>query len=268
MFLRLELFVSRQVNLISVSLYQRLICKYWHIEEISHSRLAHNDRSCPVTLTEVYPKNFFRFLQLCPNCYMISHISYMYIMMHGPRGGRSRGEYTGRWRKKQIMISETYVEHLVARKSPFAIRFLKTLLIMLAVCFGLVGFGLLYIPAFLLAVASGVGAYFAYMNADIEYEYLYLDKEINIDKVLAKSKRKKAAVYDVERMEVLAPVKSYHLDAYRNREMKTVDYSSGSAEEDKKYMMVYEGNLKIILEPSAEMVRAIQMVAPRKVFSD
>lgn len=166
------------------------------------------------------------------------------------------------------MVSETYVEHLVARKSPFLVRFLKTLLIMLAICFGLVGFGLLYIPALLLAVAAGVGAYFAYMNADIEYEYLYLDKEINIDKVMAKSRRKKAAVYDVERMEVFAPVKSYHLDAYRNREMKTVDYSSGSAEEDKKYMMVYEGNLKIILEPSAEMVRAIQMVAPRKVFSD
>lgn len=137
---------------------------------------------------------------------------------------------------------------------------------MLTVVFVVIG--MVFIPGLLVAIVTGVAAYFTYMNADIEYEYLYLDKEINIDKVLAKSKRKKAAVYDVERMEVLAPVKSYHLDAYRNREMKTVDYSSGSAEEDKKYMMVYEGNLKIILEPSAEMVRAIQMVAPRKVFSD
>lgn len=164
------------------------------------------------------------------------------------------------------MISETYVECLVKRKSPFLIRFLKTLLMMLTVCFFVVGVG--YLPALIIAIALGVGAYFAYMNADIEYEYLYLDKEINIDKVMAKSRRKKAAVYDVGRMEVLAPVKSYHLDAYRNRELKTVDYSSGEAEDNNKYMMVYEGNVKVIWEPNAEMVKAIRMVAPHKVFTD
>ena len=79
------------------------------------------------------------------------------------------------------MVSETYVECLVARKSSFAVRFLKTLLIMLTVCFVLIG--MVFVPGFLIAIATGVGAYFAYMNADLEYEYLYLDKEINIDKV-------------------------------------------------------------------------------------
>ncbi len=76
------------------------------------------------------------------------------------------------------------------------------------------------------------------------------------------------AAYDIERMEILAPVKSYHLDDYRNRTMKTIDYSSGTAQNDKTYMMVYEGNIKIMWEPSPEMVKAIQMVAPRKVFTD
>ena len=163
------------------------------------------------------------------------------------------------------MVSETYVECLVARKSSFAVRFLKTLLIMLTVCFVLIG--MVFVPGFLIAIATGVGAYFAYMNADLEYEYLYIDKEISIDKVMAKSRRKRIAVYDVQRMEVFAPVKSYHLDAFKNREMKSVDYSS-RMDDNKKYMMVYEGNLKIFLEPSPEMVKAIQMVAPRKVFTD
>ena len=163
------------------------------------------------------------------------------------------------------MVSETYVECLVARKSSFAVRFLKTLLIMLTVCFVLIG--MVFVPGFLIAIATGVGASFAYMNADLEYEYLYLDKEINIDKVMAKSRRKRIATYDIQRMEVFAPVKSYHLDAFKNREMKSVDYSS-RMDDNKKYMMVYEGNLKIFLEPSPEMVKAIQMVAPRKVFTD
>ena len=163
-------------------------------------------------------------------------------------------------------MSEIYVECLVARKSSFPLRLLKTILMMLTVCFFIVG---LASPLMLLvAIIFGVASYFAYMNADIEYEYLYLDKEISIDKVLAKSKRKKAAVYSIEKMEVLAPVKSYHLDAYRNRELKAIDYSSGEADDNNKYVMVYEGNVKVILEPNAEMVKAIQAVAPRKVFTD
>lgn len=166
------------------------------------------------------------------------------------------------------MVSETYVEHLVARKAPFVMRILKTLLFMLTACFALIGILFMNTIALLLAIVVGVASYFAYLNTDIEYEYLYVDKEISIDKVMAKSKRKKAASYDVARMEILAPVKSYHLDDFRNRTMKTIDYSSGTAEDDNKYMMVYEGNLKIMLEPSPEMVKAIQTVAPRKVFTD
>lgn len=164
------------------------------------------------------------------------------------------------------MMSETYVECLVARKSSFPLRLLKTLLMMLTVCFFIAG--LISPKALVVAIVLGVASYFAYMNADIEYEYLYLDKEISVDKVMAKSKRKKAAVYNIEKMEVFAPVKSYHLDAYRNRELKTVDYSSGEADDNKKYVMVYEGNVKVILEPNAEMVKAIQTVAPRKAFTD
>ncbi len=163
-------------------------------------------------------------------------------------------------------MSETYVECLVARKSSFPLRLLKTLLMMLTVCFFIVG--MMNLVALVVAIVLGVASYFAYMNADIEYEYLYLDKEISVDKVLAKSKRKKAAVYSIDKMEVLAPVKSYHLDAFRNRELKTVDYSSGEADDKNKYVMVYEGNVKVILEPNAEMVKAIQAVAPRKVFTD
>lgn len=165
------------------------------------------------------------------------------------------------------MVNETYVECLVAKKPSFVTRFLKTLLIMLTVCFVLIG--IVFVPALLVAIATGVGAYFAYMNADIEYEYLYLDKEITIDKVMAKSKRKRKAVYDVNRMEILAPMYSHRLDSYKNREAKTEDYSSGVAgQPDNRYMMVYDGGAKVILEPSQEMLKAIQMVAPRKVFTD
>ena len=107
------------------------------------------------------------------------------------------------------------------------------------------------------------------MKADLEYEYLYLDREISIDKVMAKSRRKKAGSFAIEKMEIFAPLNSHRLDSYKNRELKTLDYSSRiAAQPERRYMMVWNGDTKIILEPNEEMIRAVQSVAPRKVFTD
>ena len=130
--------------------------------------------------------------------------------------------------------------------------------------------GMVYIIALIPAILFCDAAYFVYMNTDLEYEYLYLDRELTVDKVMAKSKRKRAAVYSLDKMEIVAPVKSWHLDNFKNRQTsKNVDYSSGEEKQpDKRFVFYYEGNQKVIFEPSEEMVKAMQFVAPRKVFKD
>ena len=164
-------------------------------------------------------------------------------------------------------MSETYVECLVARKSPAVLGFLKMLLIMLTVVF--VVLGVMFTPGLLIAVVTGVMAYFVTMNADLEYEYLYLDREISVDKVMARSKRKKVGSYAIDQMEIFAPLNSHRLDSYKNRELKTLDYSSRVASQpERRYMMVWNGDTKIILEPNEEMIKAIASIAPRKVFTD
>lgn len=164
-------------------------------------------------------------------------------------------------------MNETYVEWLVKKKTPSYMTFLKILTIMLAVCFIIVGFVIM--PALLIGLVFGVAAYFIYMNADLEYEYLYVDKELTIDKVMAKSKRKRVASFELDKMEIVAPVKSWHLDNYKNRNDKLVDYSSGEEKQpDRRYVFYYEGKQKVIFEPNEEMIKAMQMVAPRKVFKD
>ena len=157
---------------------------------------------------------------------------------------------------------------MVARKPSFIMQFLKILMIMLTVVFVLVGFIFLPgIPGLLLAALAAIGAYFAYLNASIEYEYLYVDKEISIDKVLAKSRRKKAASYSLEQMEIFAPLNSHRLDSYKNRQMKTIDYSSGiAAQPERRYMMIWNGDTKLILEPNAEMVSKLREIYPGRDF--
>lgn len=165
-------------------------------------------------------------------------------------------------------MSETYVECLVARKPSFVMSFVKVLLIMMTVVFVILG--LAFTPGLLVAIVTGVGAYFSYMNADIEYEYLYLDKEISVDKVMAKSKRKSQGNFLVDQLEIMAPMGSHRLDSYQNRQVKkSYDFSSHAASQpEKRYMMMFSGDTRVILEPNEAMVKAIQTVAPRKVFTD
>ena len=163
---------------------------------------------------------------------------------------------------------ETYVECMVKKKANGLMSALKVLLIGIAVITGLLGFmGL--IVFLIIAVVAGVGAYFVSLNANLEYEYLYVDKQLTVDKIMARTRRKKVETFDLERMEILAPIKSWHLDDYKNRQLKVVDYSSGVEQQpDIRYSMIYNGEKRVIFEPNAEMVAAIKSIAPRKGFTD
>lgn len=165
-------------------------------------------------------------------------------------------------------MNETYVECMVKRKKNGLLTVLKVLLIVIAVFAFLIG-SIGSIIFYIIAVAAGVGAYFVGLNASLEYEYLYVDRQLSVDKILAKSRRKKVETFDLGRMEILAPIKSWHMDEFKNRQLKDVDYSSGVEEKpDKRYCMIYNGEKRVIFEPNAEMVAAIKSIAPRKVFTD
>lgn len=163
-------------------------------------------------------------------------------------------------------MSETYVECLVKAKQKTGMKLLKYLLIGLTVVFGLLAL-MGFVVALIAAVLTGAGAYFVNLYSDLEYEYLYLDKELVIDKVMAKSKRKRVATYQLDRMEILAPIHSYQLDNYKNRQVKIKDYSIGEElKPDLRYALFYEGGEKLILSPSEDMVKVMRNAAPRKVF--
>lgn len=168
-------------------------------------------------------------------------------------------------------MSDTYVECLVKAKPSILGKFFRVLLIVLTVIFTLAFIVLgAAIPYIIIApVLTGAGAYFVNMFTDLEYEYLYLDRELVVDKVMAKSRRKRIATYSLDRMEILAPIKSYHLDNYKNRNAKVIDYSIGEElKPDKRYVMYYEGGEKIILSPSEEMIKVMRNTAPRKIYAD
>ncbi|MBR6381257.1 MAG: hypothetical protein IKS07_06235 [Lachnospiraceae bacterium] len=162
-----------------------------------------------------------------------------------------------------------YVECLVKAKPNTLAKVGKAALIVLAVIMALLLFMTMSWFFMILAIAAGAGAYFVGMYTEVEYEYLYLDKEITVDKVYNQSRRKRAGVYSLDKVEIFAPIKSYHLDNFGKREGKVTDYSIGYEDQpDLRYVMYYEGGEKFLFSPSPEMVKAMKSQSPRKVFSD
>lgn len=161
-------------------------------------------------------------------------------------------------------MNETYYEIMVKRKNSSGIKVAQMAMIVLAVLFGAMALiGVLWsLPV---AVVCGAAYYFLSLRNDVEYEYLYVDKELQIDRIHAKSKRKRMETLDLNQLDVLAPVRSHELDSYRNGNYTKADYTSGDETKD-RYVLIITGK-QIMFEPSEEMVKTIKMFAPRKVFT-
>ena len=163
-------------------------------------------------------------------------------------------------------MNDTYVEVLVPRKKNPLVGVGRILMYVLAVVCFLLTFakGVFFVGV----IAFACLAYFVFPRFDIEYEYLYLDKELSIDKIMSKEKRAKVMDIDLEKMEIMARSNSHELDSYRARGLKEHDFTSG---EDGMavYTIVFEsgreGTILVNIEPGEEMLRAIRNVFPRKV---
>lgn len=164
------------------------------------------------------------------------------------------------------------LEIVVNTKAGTLIKVIRYSAIVLAVCFCLLGFMInfaLLIPAALCCAA----AYYAWLESDVDYEYVYVDKELRIARIQQKQRRKDLAVYDLTKMEMLAPVGSYHLDGFKNKELKVLDYSSKTDENKPyRYVLILQDGTELILdligEYGEQILGLIRMFNPRKVFSN
>lgn len=166
-------------------------------------------------------------------------------------------------------MNESYKELLVKKDKGAKEKLTRVVSVVPTVFLGLLTLLTGNIIFFIVVIVLGVLDYFVFQWTDIEYEYLYLDKEISVDKIMAKTRRKKVTTISVEKIEIMAPEKSYQLDSYRNRQTKVTDLSAGHDLPDQKlYWIFYEGNQKILMNLTEDFAKTIKGIAPRKVFTD
>ena len=163
-------------------------------------------------------------------------------------------------------MAEAYRELLILRKENIRDKVLGITMVVLAAVSAIGAFfnlfSLIGIPVF------GILSYVLYFRKmTVEYEYVYMDKELRIDRIYNQSKRKRVDTLDLNKMEILAKTDSNLLDSYSNRSVEVSDYSTNSedTEELATYEMYYDGKRKLILSLDRQMIDMMKITLSYKM---
>ena len=149
-------------------------------------------------------------------------------------------------------MNDSYAECLVRRRIPFYANLINigmgvvtAVCVLLALSTNIIGMVLLLV--------SGFFTYLLYRNSRVEYEYLYVDKILSIDKILGKAKRKKAWE---------GQIKDHVSSGF-----KVLDFTSQLPGARTYTAVVRSGSetIKILFEPDDKMIQCFRQTAPRKV---
>lgn len=161
-------------------------------------------------------------------------------------------------------MSDFYTEQLVERKAPAVTSILKVIMIgITAVSFVftlLIPFAII-VPIILVCVDVVV-----FRSMDLEYEYLFVNGNLDIDKIIAKSRRKRVFEMEITDLELIAPAGSPEVRQFQG--LKAQNFSSCTPEGRKYEMIVVKNGEKrrIVFEPNEKILDGMRMYAPRKVF--
>lgn len=168
-------------------------------------------------------------------------------------------------------MGDMYAEVLVKRQMGIKEMAARAAVIAAAAAALVVGF-LWYMPALLAALVLAAAGYFVFQRTNLEYEYLFVNGELDIDVIMNRSRRKRVASYQMKDMELMAPLGSERTAHYeKNTGMRVRDFSSGNGEA-RRYLMVAregeQGASKVILEPGEELAEYMKKSSPARVFLD
>lgn len=123
---------------------------------------------------------------------------------------------------------------------------------------------ILFLPVVLLFIAF----YLVHKYNFIEYEYTYIEGELDFDRIYAKSRRKSVAKIDMDDLIMIAPEGSREVSNYERDSSVSCKDCSTRLPENRKYEAVYKntkGTYRILFEPDENMLDLISVKNPRKV---
>ncbi len=162
-------------------------------------------------------------------------------------------------------MNQLYTEVGVKRKENSTTMMLRTFMII-----GIVlGAFMLLLGSYFAIVGVIIVAALVFLmpRLKVEFEYVFVDGQIDFDRIVAGSKRKTALRIDMEQVEIVAQESSHALDSYKQQQFDKRDFTSGdkakkafviiASKDDKRYYVRFE--------PTEEMLAMIRQKNPRKL---
>ena len=138
------------------------------------------------------------------------------------------------WRN--VLMNSVYVEYSFKKDVEVKSHVFFAFLVAICVLLGFYSlFVTILVPVFIAAIAL---AYFYKRSLKCEYEYILLDDDLAIDRIINKAKRKKLARYDLSKIIDFSCVNEDFYKRYQNKRMKTKKYFS-RLNEDHIYALVF-----------------------------
>lgn len=162
-------------------------------------------------------------------------------------------------------MNQSYAEAGVKRRDTMLTLVLRVLMILGVV----VGVLLMLLGGFFAigGVAVIAAVVFLFPRLNVEYEYVYVDGQIDFDRIAGKAKRKTLLRIDMEQVDIVAQEGSHALDGYTYIQCEKKDFSSGDRSR-KPYIIIAnekEKKYRIAFEPSEKMLAMMKQKSPRKV---
>ena len=140
---------------------------------------------------------------------------------------------------------DNFYEQLLTTKEHFTYKVADVLMYLLVI----LGVASLIILGqfllFIVFVLTAVGIFFAKKNLFIEYEYIFTNGEIDIDKIFEMKKRKRIISFNIKDVEIIAKDNSQYIKDFINKPNKVINL----------YPPNYNGQIFVaILNKGAEMI--------------
>jgi hypothetical protein len=165
-------------------------------------------------------------------------------------------------------MADVFIEQLVARKRSPLSRLIGTAYIFVLVLITALTFMLGFFALVPAVLAVGIWLVVRLIKSfDKEFEYIVTNGEMDVDRIVGKSKRKRLLTINSRSFEIIAPDEEVYFSPYKNTQFKErIDASSGAGS---RYFAIGSskqgGKLLLYFEPNERMLEAFKMYNPRAV---
>ncbi len=164
---------------------------------------------------------------------------------------------------------DTFIEQIIKKNRTGRDAVLKALICVGAVLVSVVMLFLPIVPVnFLFALGVVYGGYYLMTGFDCEYEYIVTNGEIDIDKIIAKRKRKRLITFKISAFESFGEYK----DAPAPGNSVTTVLANGrdeTGDDSRDYYADFKhgslGSVRIIFTPNERVLEAMKPYLPRNI---